>query len=76
MIFPQDDEKPKALEKAKEVCCNLDVWGILINIILQDAPFFIFRSMILGYWRVISPMNIFFTIKNTLVITLQVGSIL
>ena len=22
-------------EKAKDVCCNVDVWGILINIILQ-----------------------------------------
>ena len=24
-----------ACEKAKEICCNADVWGILINIILQ-----------------------------------------
>ena len=59
------------MEKAKEVCCNLDVWGILINIILQDAPFFVFRLLIIAYWRVISYMNIFFTCKNTLVILLQ-----
>ena len=50
----------------------MDVWGILINIILQDAPFFVFRLLIIAYWRVISYMNIFFTCKNTLVITLQV----
>ena len=24
-----------ACEKAKQICCNVDVWGILINIILQ-----------------------------------------
>ena len=24
-----------ACEKAKEICCNLDVWGILVTVILQ-----------------------------------------
>eukprot|EP00095_Tigriopus_kingsejongensis_P008487 maker-scaffold18_size714446-snap-gene-5.17 protein:Tk08487 transcript:maker-scaffold18_size714446-snap-gene-5.17-mRNA-1 annotation:"hypothetical protein DAPPUDRAFT_55716" len=65
------EEKPKRLERAKEICCSIDVWGILINIILQDAPFFVFRVMLIAYYRLISYMNIFFTCKNTLVITLQ-----
>ena len=35
-----NQEKPmdmnlSACEKAKQICCNVDVWGILINIILQ-----------------------------------------
>jgi hypothetical protein len=61
------------VERAKEICCSIDVWGILINIILQDAPFFVFRLLLITYYRLISYMNIFFTCKNTLVITLQVS---
>jgi hypothetical protein len=39
-IFFKSQDKPVKLnatfcEKAKDVCCNVDVWGILINIILQ-----------------------------------------
>jgi hypothetical protein len=33
-----DPPKPKfvnGIYKVKEVCCSIDVWGILINIILQ-----------------------------------------
>lgn len=55
----------------KNVCCSVDVWSILINIILQDAPFFIFRLLLILYYKIISYMNIFFTCKNTLVIILQ-----
>ena len=61
-----------ACEKAKEICCNLDVWGILVTIILQDAPFFVFRLIIIIHYRLINSMNLFCTAKNTLVITLQV----
>ena len=28
-----------ACEKAKEICCNLDVWGILVTVILQVGIF-------------------------------------
>lgn len=28
-----------ACEKAKEICCNLDVWGILVTVILQVEIF-------------------------------------
>ena len=73
-------------DKTKEICCNLDVWGILITVILQvflkfvrktllefqDAPFFAFRLVIIIHYRLISSMNLFCTAKNTLVITLQV----
>jgi len=57
--------------KSMKVCCSVDVWSILINIILQDAPFFTFRLLLIFYYKVISYMNIFFTCKNTLVIILQ-----
>ncbi|XP_023337543.1 uncharacterized protein LOC111708415 [Eurytemora carolleeae] len=75
-VITSSKEKPidlnaSACEKAKQICCNVDVWGILINIILQDAPFFVFRLLLITYYKLISYMNIFFICKNTLVITLQ-----
>ena len=27
----QEEIKPKTLTRAKEICCSIDVWGILIN---------------------------------------------
>ncbi|KAF4528309.1 hypothetical protein B566_EDAN014985, partial [Ephemera danica] len=52
-------------------CCSVDVWAIIINILLQDAPFVTFRLLLICYYRIISYMNVFFTCKNTLVIALQ-----
>ena len=101
-------------EQAKEICCNVNVWSILVNVILQvtfvninvnvilqvignnhnyqchppslyhpnnygsiimilqDAPFFVFRVILITYFKLITSMNIFCTLKNTLVIALQV----
>ncbi|XP_044731818.1 LOW QUALITY PROTEIN: transmembrane protein 26 [Chrysoperla carnea] len=58
-------------EIANCCCCNIDVWGIALNIILQDAPFLAFRLLIIIHYEIISYMNVFFTCKNTLVILLQ-----
>nr|XP_022907038.1 transmembrane protein 26 [Onthophagus taurus] len=52
-------------------CCGIDVCGIVINITLQDAPFLVFRLLLITHFNIISYMNIFFTCKNTLVIILQ-----
>jgi hypothetical protein len=52
-------------------CCSIDVWGIMLNILLQDAPFLGFRLLLIVHYRIISYMNVFFTCKNTLVIVLQ-----
>lgn len=52
-------------------CCSIDVWGIMLNILLQDAPFLGFRLLLIAHYRIISYMNVFFTCKNTLVIVLQ-----
>ena len=38
---------------------------------MQDAPFFVFRVILITYYKLISSMNIFCTMKNTLVIALQ-----
>jgi hypothetical protein len=68
---PRPLANPTRLQRAKEICCSIDVWDVLLNIILQDAPFFVFRLLLITYYKLISYMNIFFTCKNTLVITLQ-----
>lgn len=57
------DKKPNCCHTAKNVCCSVDVWSILINIILQDAPFFIFRLLLILHYKIISETNIFFTCK-------------
>jgi len=38
---------------------------------IQDAPFLVFRMLLITYYKIVSYMNIFFTCKNTLVIILQ-----
>lgn len=57
------EKKPNCCHTAKNVCCSVDVWSILINIILQDAPFFIFRLLLILHYKIISETNIFFTCK-------------
>ncbi|XP_017052392.1 transmembrane protein 26 [Drosophila ficusphila] len=52
-------------------CCGIDVWGIVLNVILQDAPFLTFRLLIIFQYTIINYMNVFFTCKNSLVIILQ-----
>lgn len=44
-------------------CCTIDIWGITLNIILQDAPFLAFRLLIIIHYKIISYMNVFFTCK-------------
>ena len=34
-----------ACEKAKEICCNLDVWGILVTVILQVNDIIIYSKV-------------------------------
>ena len=33
-----------ACEKAKEICCNLDVWGILVTVILQVCTYLLVKT--------------------------------
>lgn len=54
----------------KRGCCAADVYGILISIILQDAPFLVLRLLLIFKYKVLSYTNMFFTSKNTLVIVL------
>ncbi|XP_074655731.1 transmembrane protein 26-like [Tubulanus polymorphus] len=59
------DDKNKA-------CCTPDVYGIVISIFMQDAPFLVLRLLLIFKYEVVSYTNMFFTSKNTLVIILLV----
>ena len=51
-------------------CCDAAVFGIIVSIFLQDAPFLVLRLLLIFNYNVISYTNMFFTCKNTLVIIL------
>ncbi|CAH4033076.1 unnamed protein product [Pieris brassicae] len=57
---------------SRACCCSIEVCAIMMNIVLQDAPFLAFRLLIIAHYKIINYMNIFFTCKNTLVILLQI----
>ncbi|XP_067618297.1 transmembrane protein 26 isoform X2 [Eurosta solidaginis] len=52
-------------------CCGIDIWAIVLNVILQDAPFLTLRMLIIFQYKILNYMSVFFTCKNTLVIVLQ-----
>ncbi|XP_045509231.1 transmembrane protein 26 isoform X1 [Colias croceus] len=60
------------MNTSRACCCSIEVCAIIMNIALQDAPFLAFRLLIIGHYKIINYMNIFFTCKNTLVILLQI----
>ncbi|KAH8246821.1 hypothetical protein KR032_000845 [Drosophila birchii] len=63
--------KEEHTDCCQNCCCGIDVWGIVLNVILQDAPFLTFRLLIIFQYNIINYMNVFFTCKNSLVIILQ-----
>ncbi|XP_041983580.1 adenylyltransferase and sulfurtransferase MOCS3-like [Aricia agestis] len=60
------------MNTSRACCCSIEVCAIMMNIVLQDAPFLAFRLLIIAHYKIINYMNIFFTCKNTLVILLQI----
>jgi hypothetical protein len=61
---------PRAFNSYDDTCCTPDVYGIIISIFMQDAPFLVLRLLLIFYYGVLSYTNMFFTCKNTLVILL------
>ncbi|XP_048480260.1 transmembrane protein 26 [Plutella xylostella] len=60
------------MSTSRACCCSIEVCAIMMNIVLQDAPFLAFRLLIICHYNIVNYMNIFFTCKNTLVILLQI----
>ncbi|KAK7902066.1 hypothetical protein WMY93_018835 [Mugilogobius chulae] len=50
---------------------STDVWSIVEALFIQDGPFFLVRLTVMTYFHVFHQMLIFFTIKNLLVILLN-----
>ncbi|MBN3282513.1 TMM26 protein, partial [Polyodon spathula] len=48
-----------------------DIWNIIISLFIHDGPFFVVRMVVMFSYGVIHQMLVFFTIKNCLVVTLQ-----
>ncbi|XP_077998823.1 transmembrane protein 26-like [Glandiceps talaboti] len=69
-VRPEDEEYEDLSPKC--ACLENDVWGIVVTLLLQDGPFLLFRLILIIKYSVVTHMNIFFTIKNILIIILQV----
>ncbi|KAK4318570.1 hypothetical protein Pmani_010443 [Petrolisthes manimaculis] len=50
---------------------DMDIIAILTTVFMQDGPFFLLRMTLIFGYKVVSYLNIFFTCKNTLVVSLQ-----
>ena len=59
--------------KIWEFLTNVEVWGIMSTLILQDGPFLVMRLYVMISRNVIHQMIVFFTIKNIVVFMLQVS---
>uniref|UniRef100_H2ZTB3 Transmembrane protein 26 n=1 Tax=Latimeria chalumnae TaxID=7897 RepID=H2ZTB3_LATCH len=63
--------------KLKSAFCQMvfrhsaDMWNIGISLFIQDGPFLTVRVVLMGYYKIIHQMLVFFTIKNILVVMLQ-----
>ncbi|XP_076451190.1 transmembrane protein 26-like [Babylonia areolata] len=65
-------KRRKKADKEAVGCCSADVYGIIISIMLQDAPFLVLRLLLIFKYNVLSYTNMFFTSKNTIVIVLLI----
>ncbi|ROT62724.1 putative transmembrane protein 26 [Penaeus vannamei] len=50
---------------------DMDIIAILTTVFMQDGPFFLLRLTLIFGYKVVSYLNIFFTCKNTLLVSLQ-----
>lgn len=60
------------LWKAQLYKYSADLWNISISIFIQDGPFLVFRLFLMLSQKIYHQMLLFFTIKNSLVLTLQI----
>ncbi|XP_051883565.1 transmembrane protein 26b [Pristis pectinata] len=75
-VLQEEDEELTRYQipewKAKLYKYRADLWNIFISIFIQDGPFFIFRLFLMLNRKLTHQMLLFFTIKNSLVLTLQI----
>lgn len=49
-----------------------EIWSTLEALLIQDGPFLLVRLVVMFYFSVVHQMLIFFTIKNFLVVILNI----
>ena len=59
------------LGKVRKFWSNMEVWGIMSTLILQDGPFLATRLYVMIGKNAVHQMIIFFTCKNLLIVILQ-----
>uniref|UniRef100_A0A670YAE2 Transmembrane protein 26 n=1 Tax=Pseudonaja textilis TaxID=8673 RepID=A0A670YAE2_PSETE len=50
---------------------SADLWNIGISLFIQDGPFLVVRLILMGHFRVVNQMLVFFAAKNILIVLLQ-----
>lgn len=65
----EDDDES---ENGKPSRIRSDLFGILLSLFMQDGPFLTFRLFIIAHYSTIEYMMLFLTVKNALVLILQV----
>ncbi|XP_070586946.1 transmembrane protein 26-like [Erythrolamprus reginae] len=50
---------------------SADLWNIGISLFIQDGPFLVVRLILMGHFRVVNQMLVFFAAKNILIVMLQ-----
>ncbi|XP_028651218.1 transmembrane protein 26b isoform X1 [Erpetoichthys calabaricus] len=49
-----------------------DIWNIIVSLFIHDGPFFVLRMFVMIHFKVIHQMLVFFSIKNFLVLLIQI----
>ncbi|XP_066965722.1 uncharacterized protein [Macrobrachium rosenbergii] len=65
------NKKEQSCSYSLKLYLNMDIIAILTTVFMQDGPFFLLRMTLIFRYKVVSYLNIFFTCKNTLVVSLQ-----
>ncbi|ETE58098.1 Transmembrane protein 26, partial [Ophiophagus hannah] len=78
-MFPQDlqhlncDRVASSAKVFHLLLCrhSADLWNIGISLFIQDGPFLVVRLILMGHFRVVNQMLVFFAAKNILIVLLQ-----
>ncbi|XP_072030108.1 transmembrane protein 26-like [Amphiura filiformis] len=69
--FGKDTRLHSGMHKLKAYLCHAEIWALMTDVILQDAPYLVTRVYILCNFNAVNQSLIFFTCKNALLLMLQ-----
>lgn len=68
---PETDVEEGLQEQSLLTKHSTDIWTIMEALFIQDGPFLVVRLTVMTYYKVLHQMLVFFTIKNFLVVILN-----